>query len=180
MSELEKAAQEIMALVDECPSEPFTFERRQVIDKLETLMDNLLDVSQASKDSWQQVGYDEGYDAGYDQANEESATHTNELEDRINELEIELQDERQNTDNAFTEGYETASRTLGHEQEDNLLRWYYYVMFGFVICVALVMTWWSMFDLGVNVLDPAVPDIVAAGASFIFDVAGLCLGIASI
>ncbi len=61
-----------------------------------------------------------------------------------------------------------------------MLRWYYYVMFGFVICVALVMTWWSMFDLGVNVLDPAVPDIVAAGASFIFDVAGLCLGIVSI
>ncbi len=61
-----------------------------------------------------------------------------------------------------------------------MLRWYYYVMFGFVICVALVMTWWSMFDLGVNVLDPAVPDIVAAGASFIFDVAGLCLGIVAI
>ncbi len=115
MSELEKAAQEIMALVDECPSEPFTFERRQVIDKLETLLDKLLDISEDSKESWQQLGYEEGYNAGYEEAEQDNETQINELEDRINELETELQEERQNSDNAFTEGYETASRTLGHE-----------------------------------------------------------------
>ncbi len=115
MSELEKAAHKIMALVDEFPSEPFTFERKTVLEKLETLLDRLLDISQNSKESWQQVGYDEGYDDGREEAEHDFEEEIRDLEDRINELEIELQDERQKTDNAFVEGYETASRTLGHE-----------------------------------------------------------------
>jgi hypothetical protein len=58
MSDLHKFALEIMALVDEFPSEPFTFERKTTEDKLETLLDKFLDMSQDSKDIWHQTGYE--------------------------------------------------------------------------------------------------------------------------
>jgi hypothetical protein len=58
------------------------------------------------------------------------------------------------------------------------LSWYYYVLFAVVAVVALSMTWWSMFDLGVQIL--SVPVLIAAGTSLIFDLGGIYLGLLSI
>jgi hypothetical protein len=59
-----------------------------------------------------------------------------------------------------------------------LLKWYYYVLLGVVALAALSMTWWSMFDLGVQTL--SVPVLIAAVVSLIFDLGGVYLGLLSI
>lgn len=59
-----------------------------------------------------------------------------------------------------------------------MLKWYYYVLLGVVALVALSMTWWSMFDLGVNTL--SVPVLIAAGTSLLFDLGAVYLGLLSI
>jgi hypothetical protein len=47
-------------------------------------------------------------------------------------------------------------------------------MFAVVAVVALVMTWWSMYDLGTGTLH--APEIVSAGVSLIFDIAAIYFG----
>lgn len=59
-----------------------------------------------------------------------------------------------------------------------MLKWYYYVLLSLVALVALVMTWWSMFDLGVNTL--SVPEYIAGGTSLLFDIGAIYLGLLSI
>lgn len=55
-----------------------------------------------------------------------------------------------------------------------MLKWYYYVLLSVIALSALSMTWWSMFDLGVQTL--SAPVLVAAIASVIFDLTGVYLG----
>jgi hypothetical protein len=59
-----------------------------------------------------------------------------------------------------------------------LLKWYYYVLLGVVALVALSMTWWSMFDLGVSTL--SVPVLIAGATSLLFDLGAVYLGLLSI
>lgn len=59
-----------------------------------------------------------------------------------------------------------------------MLKWYYYVLFGVVAVIALSMTWWSMMDMGVNILD--TPTWLSAGVSLVFDLGGMFLGLLSI
>ncbi len=59
-----------------------------------------------------------------------------------------------------------------------MLKWYYYVLLGVVALVALSMTWWSMFDLGVSTL--SVPVLIAGATSLLFDLGAVYLGLLSI
>ena len=63
-------------------------------------------------------------------------------------------------------------------RKTKLLKWYYYVLLGVVALVALSMTWWSMFDLGVSTL--SVPVLIAGATSFLFDLGAVYLGLLSI
>jgi hypothetical protein len=67
---------------------------------------------------------------------------------------------------------------LSVDKNESVLEWYYLVLFAVVTLVALSMTWWSMFDLGVRVL--SVPVLFASGLSLTFDLGGVYLGILSI
>ena len=59
-----------------------------------------------------------------------------------------------------------------------MLKWYYYVLLSVVALVALSMTWWSMFDLGVSTL--SVPVLIAGATSLLFDLGAVYLGLLSI
>lgn len=58
------------------------------------------------------------------------------------------------------------------------LKWYYYVLFAIVALSSMSMTWWSLYDLGVNSL--SVPVLLAAVVSLIFDIGGMFLVLLSI
>jgi hypothetical protein len=63
---------------------------------------------------------------------------------------------------------------MSQDKKTVVLEWYYFVLFGVVTLVALSMTWWSMFDLGVHTL--SVPAVLAGGLSLAFDLGGVYLG----
>lgn len=111
MSEAFEAALKIMALVDEYPSEPFSYERKQLEVKLEELLTNFGDVSEEAKEQYYQVGYDEGFDEGQSQAEMDYDRQIQDLEEEVDDLKRELEDAQGNLEQAFTEGYETATRT---------------------------------------------------------------------
>lgn len=83
-------ALKIMALVDESPSEPFSFERKQIELKLEEMIAR----------HTQQVGceiqesYDLGYDEGKEETEQEYEDRINDLEDNVHDLETEVSDLR--------------------------------------------------------------------------------------
>lgn len=54
-----------------------------------------------------------------------------------------------------------------------MLKWYYYVLFSVVTLVALSMTWWSLYDLGVTTL--GIPEMLSAVLSLLLDIGGLVL-----
>ncbi len=63
---------------------------------------------------------------------------------------------------------------MSEDKKTVVLEWYYFVLFGVVTLVALSMTWWSMFDLGVRTL--SVPVLLSGGLSLAFDLGGVYLG----
>lgn len=67
---------------------------------------------------------------------------------------------------------------MSEDKNESVLEWYYVVLFAVVTLIALSMTWWSMYDLGVHTL--SVPRILSAGLSLTFDLGGVYLGILSI
>jgi len=106
-------AREIMALVDEFPSEPFSYERKQVEEKLEILLARYADDTKDAHDSYYQVGFDEGLYEGKMEAEDEYVTRIEELEMEIEDLQRDLEEAEKQADQAFAEGYETASKS-GH------------------------------------------------------------------
>jgi flagellar biosynthesis/type III secretory pathway protein FliH len=101
VSEALEAARDIMALVDEFPSEPFSLERREIESKLEDLIARLHDIHEDAKESYYQLGYEDGYGS----AKEDSEQEIQELEDKIPALE---EDVREAYDKGYEEGYERA------------------------------------------------------------------------
>lgn len=110
MKDSRDAAIKILALVDECPTEPFSFERKQLENRLESIITRFTEVLDNERDASYEYGQEDGYNEGYQQA-------TDELETRIQELEDELADLRQDQEtkyqDAFTEGYESARIEYG-------------------------------------------------------------------
>lgn len=112
-------AREIMALVDEFPSEPFSYERKQVESKLELVLARYADDTKDAHDSYYQVGFDEGHYEAKMEAEDEYETRIQELEEAIDDLRNDLNDAEAKLDQAFAEGYETASKGFTHGAVDN-------------------------------------------------------------
>lgn len=110
MSKANELALKIMALVDETPSEPFSFERREVESRIAELVSRHSDEVDGELDDAYNLGYDEGHSAGYDEAQDESGDRIAELEEELEELRSDLEDVDTKIDQAFAEGYETASK----------------------------------------------------------------------
>lgn len=110
MRDSKDAALKILALVDEFPSEPLSFERKQLENKIESLVARFSQHVDNERDAAYEYGHEDGYDEGYQQA-------TDELEARIQELEEDIADLKQEQENryqdAFTEGYESARIEYG-------------------------------------------------------------------
>lgn len=97
-----ETAEKIMALVDEYPSGPLSFERRQVIDEVETLIACYTKESEDELD----ISFALGLDEGRRQAEDESAEEISNLEEIIDELREEVKEEY---NRGYDEGFETAS-----------------------------------------------------------------------
>src|SRR5690349_5177423 len=107
MSDLPKeVALKILALVDENPSEPFSFERKQV----ENIITDMLFAYSQQADDELDSAFDLGLDEGRRQTEDEFEDRIAELEEEIETLKEELQDMTGQLDQRFAEGYETASR----------------------------------------------------------------------
>jgi TolA-binding protein len=105
----DSAAEEIMALVDENPSELFSLERRWLVEKIK---DKLLHFVGLAEDE-DQGTYDAGYDSGYSDAEDESETRIGELEQEIEDLQDRVNELEDEVEKAFAEGVEAGQRMRG-------------------------------------------------------------------
>lgn len=99
-------ALKIMALVDENPSEPFSFERKQMELKLEEV---IASHTQQIDDELQE-SFDLGLYEGKRQAEDDLGAEIHELEEKIEELEAEIEDLKNQAETDFVQGYETGYR----------------------------------------------------------------------
>lgn len=106
----EKLALKIMALVDEFPSEPFSYERKQLEYKLIDAISLHSDAVDGERDVAYDLGYDEGHREGYAEAEQDFEDRISELEEELEELRSDLEDTDSKIDQAFAEGYEAASK----------------------------------------------------------------------
>lgn len=104
------AAEEIMALVDENPSELFSLERKFLIQRLRSKLERFYQVTEDELDSSYQVGYELGYDEGKDEATSDYEARIEELEEKIEELRRDLEEVDSKIDQAFADGYQTAAQ----------------------------------------------------------------------
>jgi flagellar biosynthesis/type III secretory pathway protein FliH len=109
----EKAASEIMALVDEFPSGPFTLERKWLEQKLVAKLEDITGLASDEDDAAYQVGYDEGYAEGKDETEQEMDQQIQDLEEQVDDLERELEQVQEDAAQAFAEGYEVGVRSGG-------------------------------------------------------------------
>lgn len=100
-----QVAHDIMALVDEHPSEPFTYERKVLLEKLEDLFAR---VTQQADDELQ-TSFDIGFEEGADSMREEMQIEIETLEDEVEDLKNEIEEVKKEAyTDGFAEGYETA------------------------------------------------------------------------
>lgn len=105
-----EVAQQILALVDESPSGPFSLERRFIEEQVEALLMRFADIAEEAKESYYELGYDDGFDEGHSQGSDSAEEEIQSLEERVEELEGELEDLNDKIDQAFAEGYEAGNR----------------------------------------------------------------------
>jgi hypothetical protein len=94
------AAEKVMALVDEFPSEPFSFERKSVLDKVTDIIANH---TQEYEDELAEA-FEVGRDTGSNEMAKERREEIKELEDEIAVL-------REEKDKAYQEGYDAGLDT---------------------------------------------------------------------
>jgi flagellar biosynthesis/type III secretory pathway protein FliH len=98
MTDSKDAAEKIMALVDEFPSTPLTFERKQVMDQLECIVaQHTQQVEDELNDAFAL-----GLDEGRRQAEEETR---DEYESRIEELQAYIAELEEEAKRAYDEGF---------------------------------------------------------------------------
>ncbi len=105
----EKLALKIMALVDENPSEPFSYERKQLEYRIVDAVSQHSDALDDERDVAYDLGYEEGHREGYYEAEQDFEDRISELEEELEELRNDLEDVDSRIDQAFAEGYQTAS-----------------------------------------------------------------------
>lgn len=100
-----KVAHDIMALVDEHPSEPFTYERKVLLEKLENLFAQFVQQADNELETSFQIGFEEGQDAKEDELYGE----IDDLQNQVMDLENEVEEAKKEAyTDGFAEGYETA------------------------------------------------------------------------
>jgi len=92
-----KFAEDVMALIDENPSEPLSIDRKWLLEKLEVLVAQYSDRIDNERDTAYQLGVEDGEASMQEQMEEEYDQQIQDLEERITELETEL-------DKAYAEG----------------------------------------------------------------------------
>lgn len=107
-----KSAANLLAWLDENPTEPFTIERKWIEAHLASELEIIADRAADEDDAAYQVGYDTGYADGTDNAKEDCASEIEDLESRIEDLEAEIADLEGQAANAFAEGFEIGSKDL--------------------------------------------------------------------
>jgi flagellar biosynthesis/type III secretory pathway protein FliH len=110
MSKSHDFALKIMALVDEFPSEPFSFERKQLEYRIADAVARHTDALDDERDTAYDLGYDEGQREGYAEAEQDFEDRIAELEEELEELRSDLEEVDGRIDQAFAEGYQTASK----------------------------------------------------------------------
>lgn len=102
MSDSMDLALKIMALVDEFPSEPLSFERKQIELKLEKL------IAQHTQqiDNELQESFEMGYDEGKQSAEDDYLQEIHELEEELDDVRRELDEANSQLDQAFSQGFE--------------------------------------------------------------------------
>lgn len=95
MTKAAEAADKIMALVDEFPSEPFSFERQRITERLTDLI---------AQHTYEYEGeIDEAFELGRDTGSNEMAEQ---MRSDIEDLENEIQALREENDKTYQEGYD--------------------------------------------------------------------------
>jgi flagellar biosynthesis/type III secretory pathway protein FliH len=105
MTEAADAADKIMALVDEFPSEPLSFERRQIMEKITYIIGNHTMEYEGELDN----SFELGRDTGRQEMSEELRENIQSLNDEIDAL-------RQEKDEEYQKGYDDGFDT-GFSQE---------------------------------------------------------------
>lgn len=82
-----KHAAEILAELDNRPTEPFTFERRQLEEWLVRRLEIVSELAADEDDAAYQSGYDIGYEDGQDKGREDMDEEMSALEDKVSEHE---------------------------------------------------------------------------------------------
>ena len=108
MTDYKDFALEIMALVDEYPSEPFSFERKAVIEKLEMMVAQHTHQIEGELDD----AFSFGLDEGKRQAEADCENEIRELQEQLEEAQRDIETLTEDNERAFSEGYETAVRHL--------------------------------------------------------------------
>jgi len=106
-----EAAHKIMALVDEFPSEPFSYERKVILEKLEDLVAQHTQQVDDELDESFNLGFSEGERSGESQAREELR---DEYESQIEELKDNLSEAEEEIRRAYDEGFAAGTQIQGH------------------------------------------------------------------
>ena len=105
MSTALEAAHKIMALVDEFPSEPFSFERKVILEKLEDFVAQHTQQVDDELDESFNLGFSEGERSMQAELRDEYETRIQELEDQIAEIKEYAEEEFQKSyDEGFAAG----------------------------------------------------------------------------
>lgn len=103
MSGALKAAYEIMALVDEFPSEPFSYERKMLVEKLELFIAKHTDQMDDELDYSFNLGFDTGANSKNEELKAEHAEEIDYLQSKLDEMEEQV---KQAYDEGFAAGIE--------------------------------------------------------------------------
>lgn len=104
------AAEEILALVGDNPPELFSLERKFLVDRIKNKLMRVYQIAEDELDTSYSLGYDLGHDEGCSETREDYEDRISELEEELEELRRDLEESDAKIDQAFADGYQTASR----------------------------------------------------------------------
>jgi len=104
-------ATKIMALVDEFPSEPLSFERKKLEERISDIIAYFVDDIEQREEQAYSSGFDDGYSEGHDEGRIETE---DEYESKIADMQTAHEEEKlEEYDKGIADGYETARAEHG-------------------------------------------------------------------
>lgn len=104
MTDSRDAALKIMALVDESPSEPFSLERKWLVEKLETIIANHTQQIDNERDVAFFLGVEEAEDSMRRELSDNYELRIEELENQIADLNDKIKDLEDSLESRYIEG----------------------------------------------------------------------------